>query len=100
MAEEEQPKGQPPITRLQFMRFLDGCGVDRKCPCCGADDWEVLNEEGVEGVAMARLGGDALVYPDSILPAIVLVCDNCAYLWLVARKRVAMWLAQYPEGTP
>jgi len=93
----EPPKGEPTISRAALSRFMDTRNVDRKCPCCGENRWEVLTEDAVEGVAMLRLGGDALVYPDAVLPALVLVCDNCAYLWMVARKRVAQWLKDNPD---
>lgn len=94
---QERPKGEPAISRADLERFFLAQNVDHRCPCCGADKWEVMTDEAVEGVAMFRLGGDALVYNESILPALVLICDRCAHLWLVARKRVAVWLSENPR---
>lgn len=96
--EQDAPQHLVPISRDEFVRFLDSHGVDRTCPCCKRQRWDVFTEDAVEGVAMSRLGGDGLVYPDSVLHAIVLVCENCGYLWMVARKRVAIWLENNPKA--
>lgn len=96
MAEQEQPKGEPAITREALQRYLDARGIDGNCPICKANDWGMVMPEALEGVALSRLGGDALVYPDSILPTLVLSCNNCSYLWMIARKQVARWLAENP----
>ena len=93
----EVPQGEPPITRVDLVRFLDAHHADRDCPCCGNNRWDLMAKEAIEGVAMARLGGDGLVYPNLVLPALVLVCDNCSYLWMVARKQVARWLKDNPD---
>lgn len=93
----EPPKGEQPIRREDLVRYLDAHNVRMECPHCGTSNWGHFNESALEGTALTRLGGDALVYPDSILPTLVLICTNCAYIWPIARKAVAAWLADNPE---
>ena len=94
METEETPAGQAPITLDELMRFLESNGADTHCPHCKSESWDAVKQGALEGVALSRLGPDALVYPDSILPTLILVCTRCAYVWPIARKRVAHWLSQ------
>lgn len=98
MTEQEKDNTEPPISLDELLRFLECHGADTECPHCKSRSWDAQPHAALEGVALSRLGGDALVYPDSILPTLVLVCTNCAYVWPIARKRVAHWLGEHPES--
>lgn len=97
MAEQEQSKKEPPISGEDLVRYLEARHASMKCPHCGAEEWGSADRTALQGAALPRLGPDALVYQDSILPVLTLACGNCSYLWLIARKLVAYWLAQNPE---
>jgi len=90
--------GEPPIMLADLMRYLEASGCETTCPHCKRSGWDADLDGPLEGVAMPRLGPDALVYPESILPCLALACSNCAYVWLIARKRVARWLGEHPRG--
>ena len=96
----EPAKGEPPISIAELSRYLLAHQVPTRCPQCGQDDWGHFNSEALEGVSMSRMGGDALVYPETVLPTLVLCCNNCAYVWMLARKQVARWLVKNPETQP
>ncbi len=98
METEDTPKGEPPILLSDLLRFLEANGVNTECPHCRSSGWDANLDDPLEGAALPRLGPDALVYPESILPCLALACSNCAYVWLIARKRVARWLGEHPEG--
>lgn len=98
--EQQAPQGETPISMAELSRFLSAHQVPSTCPHCGVNNWGHFNSDALEGVSMSRLGGDGLVYPDTILPALVLSCNNCAYIWMIARKQVARWLAENLETSP
>lgn len=96
----EQPQGEPTISLQELERYLRAHNVSPKCPHCGAEEWGHFTPQALEGVALARMGGDALVDPNHVLHALARVCLNCSYIWLIVRRSVADWLVENPEQTP
>lgn len=87
-----------PIKLSDAIRFLEAKGVSRKCPACGQDKSDLINEEGAN-LHFALPGFELDGYDFSradMLGLFIVACDNCGFVRLFHRTAIASWIESNP----
>lgn len=77
-------------------RFHKARGVtDISCPRCGTSSWQIESLDDVPASSIPELKpNDEAQLPG--LRTLVLACQNCANLWLMAYDPIEQWLKENP----
>lgn len=81
-------------------RYFAAKNVTTACPFCATNGWTVHDTDKYNGVGLGVMGPDGRIPPAAnFMPAIVLTCNNCFYMWLIARFPVEDWIKENPSGS-
>lgn len=97
MTEPEKKTSPPEIPAERMMAFLAVKKVSMKCPMCGANEWTAMENADNRGFLLTSQSPQGSP-GDKVLPVISLICQNCHYVWMVARNPVEIWLREHPDG--
>lgn len=78
-------------------RYLSKKGASTICPHCKKEDWSLVRNDKTTGPGWPILNLDDSLDDKRIIPIIVLICNNCSYLWPMSRMTIANWLKENPE---
>ncbi len=76
---------------VKFLRERGGIGF---CPSCGRDDWVIANDKAL----LQSFSGSDLDPPGTGYHALVLACNNCAFLRLHSLSMLTDWLEESRKG--
>lgn len=82
------------ITPEDFGAFMSAKSINPACPKCPHVGWTVHDISDVRGIAGIAMGNDGNVNMRQVFPLLPLSCNNCGYVWLVARVPVENWLKE------
>ena len=85
------------IDNDALARYFSAKNVSSKCPQCSTSEWTVHETDNYAGVGLTMMDLAGRLVPGSnFMPAVALTCDNCYYLWLIARFPVEDWVKENP----
>lgn len=86
------------ITSQDLERFHAAKGVtDISCPRCGYSAWFVHSTDGSVGARLGQIDENGQPSAERI-DTIVLICSNCANIWMMAMDPIAEWLEGNPDA--
>jgi len=93
--EKEAPPMEIPAERM--LAFLTAKKANTVCPICRTKEWTAMEDADNRGFLLTSQSSDS-TSGAKVLPLMALVCNNCHYVWIVARRPVEAWLKEHPDG--
>jgi hypothetical protein len=85
-----------PLNPEDVQGFLREKGVTNACPRCSKARWSIVEDTNMRGVAPGIIGDNGTP-TGKVFPMLTLVCENCAFIWLMARTPVEAWVHEQPN---
>ena len=87
------------IKLSDAIRFFQAKGVSRKCPCCGHEECDVIDEDRAD-LLLALPGfpfGNYDINSSTLFSLYGLTCANCGFMRLFRRSVIIDWAGSNPE---
>ena len=82
------------ISNEDLNNFFQDRNVTGDCQKCGENDWGVaagIEEYKGNGAMLILNKEGGFAAPPPNIPTIYLVCDNCGFIWPIAKKIILDW---------
>ena len=90
-----------PIKLSDAIRFFESKGVSRKCPSCGHETCDLVDEGGADmhfALPGFKFGGYDISHAN-MLGLFVLTCADCGFVRLFHRSVIAAWIEHNPANS-
>ena len=91
-----------PIKLSDPIRFFEAKGVSRKCPSCGHETCDLIDEARADvhfALPGFKFGGYDIGRADIMLGLFVLACEECGFVRLYHRSVIAAWIERNPYSS-
>ena len=94
MAKHRKPV---PISEQDMIAFMRERKINASCPRCPTTSWRVIESEEGRGAGWQMYTSDGKLSL-SVLPVVPLVCQNCGYVWPIARQVIEDWMGERADA--
>ncbi len=91
-----------PIRVSDAIRFFEAKGVSRKCPSCGQEACDLVDEARADvhfALPGFKFGEYDISQADMMLGLFVLTCKECGFVRLYHRSVIAEWVQRNPYNS-